>query len=130
MKLYEFFSVPSLEKDEEGQFEKMSAENREQIANDVFWDILDNDTLHKKYFIPIARDIHNELKKSKKVDRDAIRPKWMPMVKEGCLAFHKKHKMKGNPAKIFDKEFCKGLCERLSDKFLDDIKKDAFKLGD
>lgn len=129
MKLYEFFSVPSLEQDKENQLEKMSNENREQIANEVYWFILDHDKLHKEHFIPIARDIAKELKVNKKVDRDAVRSKWMPMVKEGCLEFHKKHKMKGNPSKIFDKEFCKGLCERLSDKYIDDIRKGEYDLG-
>ena len=46
MKLYEFFSVPSLEKEEEGQLEKMTGSNRERLSNDLFWYILDNDKIH------------------------------------------------------------------------------------
>jgi hypothetical protein len=130
MKLYEFFSVPSIEKDEEGQSEKMSDENREQLANDLYWYILDHDKLHKEHFIPIAQKINRDLKSKKKIDRDALRLEWMPMVEAGCLAFHKEHKMQGRPSKLFDKEFCKELCERLSDNYLEDIRKDEYKLGE
>ena len=111
MKLYEFFSVPSVEKDEEHQSDDQSSTNREKLANDLFWYILDNDDLHKKHFIPIAQEINRKLKTDKKVDREEYTECWMPMVKEGCLEFHKEHKMKGDPKKLFEKEYCKEKCE-------------------
>jgi hypothetical protein len=130
MKLYEFFSVPSVEKDEEHQSDDQSSTNREKLANDLFWYILDNDDLHKKHFIPIAQEINRKLKTDKKVDREEYTECWMPMVKEGCLEFHKEHKMKGDPKKLFDKEICKGLCHRFAEKHLEDIEKKSYKLGD
>jgi hypothetical protein len=130
MKLYEFFSVPSLEKDEDGQLEKMTGSNREKLSDELFWYILDNDKIHKEHFVPIAQKVGRELKAKKKIDRDAFRECWMPMVEAGCMEFHKEHKMQGRPSKLFDKEFCKGLCERLADKHLEDIRKGEYKLGD
>jgi hypothetical protein len=130
MKLYEFFSVPSVEKDEEHQSDDQSRANREKLANDLFWYILDNDDLHKKHFIPIAQEINRKLKKDKKVDREEYTECWMPMVKEGCLKFHKENKMKGDPKKLFDNEICKGLCHRFAEKHLEDIEKKSYKLGD
>jgi hypothetical protein len=130
MKLYEFFSVPSVEKDEEHQLDDQSKTNREKLANDLFWYMLDHDDLHKKHFIPIAQKINRELKSGKKIDREEYTECWMPMVKEGCLEFHKEHKMKGDPKKLFDKEICKGLCHRLAEKHLEDLEKKSYKLGD
>lgn len=130
MKLYEFFSVPSIEKDEEHQSDDQSNTNREKLANDLFWYILDHDDLHKKYFIPIAQKIDRKLRAEEKVDREEYTECWMPMVKEGCLEFHKENKMKGDPKKLFDKEICKGLCHRFAEKHLEDLEKKSYKLGD
>ena len=130
MKLYEFFSVPSLENDQDGKSEKMSDSNRERLANDLYWYILDHDDLHKKHFMPIAKQIEQTLRSTKKIDRDSVKEQWMPMVKEACLDYYKKHNMQGHPKKIFDEEFCKGLCERLSDQYIEDIRKGSYKLGE
>jgi hypothetical protein len=130
MKLYEFFSVPSIEKDEEHQSDDQSNTNREKLVNDLFWYILDHDDLHKKYFIPIAQKIDRKLRAEEKVDREEYTECWMPMVKEGCLEFHKENKMKGDPKKLFDKEICKGLCHRFAEKHLEDLEKKSYKLGD
>ena len=130
MKLYEFFSVTSVDPEREDNKGKLDDENREKIANDLFWFILDHDRLHKEHFLPIARDIHRQYKKNKKVDRADFTECWMPMVREACLEFHKEHQMKGNPKSVFDKEFCKGVCERLAEKHIDDITKNRYKLGD
>ena len=130
MKLYEFFSVPSIEKDEQGKGEAKSDETREKLANDVYWHILDHDDIHKKHFLPIAREMSKKFKSTKKLNRDEYTECWMPMVKEGCLDYHKEHKMKGHPGKVFDKEFCKEMCHKLAERYIEDIRKDEYKLGD
>jgi len=130
MKLYEFFSVPSVEQSEEKNLSKMTGEEREKVANELFWYILDNDDIHKKHFIPIAKQIQRDLKSKGKIDRKDFIDCWMPMVEAGCLEFHKDKQMPGNPRKVFDREFREGLCQRFSDQHLEDIKKKKYNLGD
>lgn len=130
MKLYEFFSVPSIEKDAEGTSKHTSDETREKLANDVYWYILDHDDLHKKHFLPIAREMAQQYNATKKLNRDEYTECWMPMVREGCMDFHKEHKMKGHPSKIFNSDFCKEMCHRLAERYIADIRKSEYKLGD
>lgn len=108
----------------------MTGEEREKVANELFWYILDNDDIHKKHFIPIAKQIQRDLKSKGKIDRKDFIDCWMPMVEAGCLEFHKDKQMPGNPRKVFDREFREGLCQRFSDQHLEDIKKKKYNLGD
>lgn len=130
MKLFEFFSVPAIDQSKEQDHSKDSRAEREKLANDVFWYILDHDNLHKKHFIPIAREMYQQVKAKKSIDRKKYTECWLPMVREGCLSYYSENKMKGNPKNIFDKEFCKGLCERLAERHIKDISDDAYNLGD
>jgi len=129
MLLKEFFSVPSV-KDHNDFKEpgKHSDEEKAKLANDVFWFILDHDRLHKKYFMPVAQEMYVSGKNTD-ISLDEYTECWLPMVKKGCLEYHKEHKLKGNPGKIFDKEFCKEVCERIAEKHFEDVKKNAYKLG-
>jgi hypothetical protein len=130
MKLFEFFSVTSIrDHDPRLGHDKDSQTEREHMFNEVFWHILDHDDLHKKYFMPIAQEIYKAHKKGN-VDMKKYTECWMPMVKEGCLDYHKKHKMPQNPNKLFDKEFREELCKHIGEKHIEDIKKDEYKLGD
>lgn len=130
MLLKEFFSVPSVKDNDPklGFGKKDSDSEKEKLANDVFWFILDHDKLHKKHFMPIAQEIH-EANKSGKLDRKKYTECWMPMVEEGCMEFYKANKMSGKPRKIFDEEMCKGLCQRIADQHLEDIRKGEYNLG-
>jgi hypothetical protein len=130
MKLYEFFSVASV-KDHDPHLDQdtsSSKEEKENLANDVFWFILDHDKLHKTHFLPIAQEVYNGSKKGT-IDRKEYTECWMPMVESGCMEFYKKQKMSGSPRKIFSKEFCENLCQRLADKHIDEIIKGEYKLG-
>jgi hypothetical protein len=130
MKLYEFFSVASVKDHDPNldQNRKSSKEEREKLANDVFWFILDHDDLHKQHFLPIAQEIYKESTKGN-VDRKKYKECWMPMVEQGCMSFYKKQKMKGNPNKVFTEEFCEDICERLAEHHIEDIVKGSYKLG-
>jgi hypothetical protein len=97
---------------------------------DVYWHILDHDDIHKKHFLPIAREMSKKFKSTKKLNRDEYTECWMPMVKEGCLDYYKEHKLKGHPRKVFDKEFCKEMCHKLAERYIEDIRKDEYKFGD
>jgi hypothetical protein len=131
MNLFEFFSVPSIDEHEDkkkGANPKDDTE-RQQLSDELFWYILDHDDIHKKHFLPIAKKIHDEYKKTKKIDRSKYQECWMPMVREACLEFHEKNKMFGHPNKVFDGELCKHLCKRLAERHIEDIKKGEYKLG-
>jgi hypothetical protein len=131
MKLYEFFSVPSIGKDGDGNetYGHDTKAERQRLANDIYWFILDHDHLHKKHFFPIAQEIYELHKANKDIDRKKYTECWMPMVKEGCMAFYKEEKLKGDPKKLFDKEFCKSICERIAERHIKDITKGEYKLG-
>ena len=131
MKLFEFFSVPSVDEhnDKKKGDNPDSDSERQRLANDLYWYILDHDSIHKEHFIPIAQKIEKEFKKDKKIDKSKYQECWMPMVKQACLEYHKKNKMHGNPKKVFDEDLCKHLCKRLADRFIEDIKKGEYKLG-
>ncbi len=130
MLLKEFFSVPSIKDNDPslGFNKKDSESEREKLANDVFWFILDHDKLHKKYFFPLAQEIY-ETNKRKKLDKTKYVECWMPMVEEGCMEYHHEKKLKGNPKKLFDEEFCKEMCQRLAEQHVEDICKGEYKLG-
>lgn len=130
MLLTEFFSVPSV-KDNNPKlgFNKSDKKTeREKLANDVFWYILDHDRLHKEHFFPIAKEISEAIKKNK-LDRKKYTECWMPMVKEACVEYHKDKKMQGHPKKVFDEEFCKEICDRLAEQYIEDIRKGEYRLG-
>ena len=129
MKLYEFFSVPSLSDDDKKDHSKDHGDEREKLANDVYWYILDNDHLHKKHFFPIAQEIYAQVKENKDLDRKKYTDCWMPMVKEGALMFYKHQHLQGNPSKIFDKEMCEHICKRIAEQHIKDIAEGQYELG-
>lgn len=118
MKLFEFFSknldIKSSEKEKSRDFDK----------DELFFYILDNDDLHKKYFFRNA-------KKLKKVDgcsREMMLECWMPMIKEGCEKYYEKKKLFGSFEKLFDKDLRENLCERLHEHYFEDIQKGVYEI--
>ena len=53
----------------------------------------------------------------------------MPLVIKGCKEFFEEREMTGYPSKKFPEELRKGLCKQLYEHFMEDIKKDKYKLG-
>lgn len=116
MLLYEFFGR-GFDPSKNTKNEKTSDSD---IKNDLFWFILDHDKLHKDYFMPLARKIKVSQEKNKD-NRENLASAFMPMVKKGCLEYYEKKQLKGNPTKIFSKEFREELCEKLYNHYFDDI---------
>lgn len=130
MKLYEFFSVSSISDSKDNKHPKDKDGEREQLANDLYWYILDNDRLHKNHFFPIAQEIYAQVKEDKEIDRKKYTECWMPMVKEGALMFYKHMRLSGNPKKIFDKEMCEHICKRIAERHIKDIAEGQYNFGD
>jgi len=123
MKLMEFFGKPmSVDK------KKDPHQDDQNMADDLFWFIVDHDKLHKDYFHPLAVKIH-KAEKANKLNKEEIVKDFLPMVKHGCMEFYKKHKMHGRPQDHFTKEVVEDLCEKLFDHYREDIVKGVYKLG-
>ena len=129
MKLYEFFGVPTYleNQDHRDDLTGKTADEEEKLADELYWFILDDDELHKKHFIPVAREIHEKISQPN-FDRKSYMKKWAPMVNKGCMKYYKKNEMTEDPNDVFTKEMRNGLCERLADQFFDDIQKGEYKL--
>lgn len=126
MKLYEFFGSVSYDENQDNkkQDDIMSKEEENDLADEIFWYIIDNDDLHKKYFMPIARQI-------KKSDNDQAHDwkLWKHMVLAGCKKYYEEHEVPGNPKEVFNKKFRIDLCKRLTEHYHDDIMNDEYNLG-
>lgn len=130
MKLYEFFGHLNLglNKDTDKDPSKHNVEKEHELATDVFYHILDNDLLHKKYFMPTAKKI-KLAKDDNDPETDSHNWKlWLPMVDAGCVDYYKSHKLDDHPNKIFTKNFRKELCQKLVDHYYEDIIKGEYKL--
>lgn len=132
MKLYEFFSqqpfsTPDAPKEEE--YKTDSNEQKQRLEDDLYWHILDDSYLNKKYFMPIAREIKIKMNNNTYDRADYIKC-WMPMVKSACLHFYRVKEMRGDIKKIFNKNLRIDLCKRLSTQFQEDIRNNSYKLGD
>jgi hypothetical protein len=94
----------------------------EQLMDDVFEYILNQDDLHKKYFLPAAKKI--KIEKSKEHDPQV----WLPLVNHGCMKFYKERELIDDPKDLFNKEVRKKLCQRFAKHFHEDIIKDEYKV--
>ena len=128
MKLYEFFGSMTHDVNEKAEKDpnKMNKEDEEQLADDVFWFIVDDDDLHKKYFMPIARELKKTLGDDSYTHDYKV---WKPMTTAGCIKYYEENDVPGNPKETFNKKFRIDLCKRLSDHFHKDIVKGEYDLG-
>jgi hypothetical protein len=115
MKLLEFFGKPiEIHQDKNdsrkpGEDPKLNREEEDQLANDILEYILNNDELHKKQFLPVARKLHKNPTTHHKPDV------WLALVNKGCMEFYKERDMSGDPIDLFNKEFRSDLCKKFSD---------------
>lgn len=125
MKLFEFFGNINHDPNQEEKRDPQSPgkEEEQELADNVFWYILDDDDLHKKHFMPIAKEL--KAKYADKTD-DASRDwkVWIPMVNAGCMKYYKEHKIEDHPSDTFHKEFRRDICKRLEDHYHEAIEKD------
>jgi hypothetical protein len=130
MKLYEFFGGRSNDTDSNPS-DDLSGKTKveqEKLSDELYWFILDDDELHKKHFIPVARELAKRMK-DESFDHSTFTSKWMPMINKGCLKFYKKNEMTEDPKDVFPKELRKALCQRFADEHHKDIQKGDFRLG-
>ena len=128
MKLYEFFGSISHDVNGENKksSEELSKEKENQLADDVFWFIIDNDDLHKKYFMPAAREIKKTSDDAESMHDWKV---WKPMVNAGCLEYFHENDVPGDPKVTFNKKFRADLCKRMCEHFHKDIIKGEYNLG-
>lgn len=130
MQLFEFFGTHQYKKQTQQNnsedFKEDEAE--EKLADELYWFILDDDSLHKEYFLPLAIKIHQSVK-DKEFDRSKYVKAWLPMVNKGCLLFYKEHKLSKDPKDVFPFEMRKALCIKLANQHLTDIEEGHYKLG-
>lgn len=123
MKIFEV--LQEQESNKRDELHTPSQQNREELNDVVYWYILDHDTLHKKHGVPIAYKMAN-LKKQDKLERDKFVDCWMPMVKEGCMAYYKENRLEDDPKDLFTIEMRKDLCHRLADQYFNDVLNDEY----
>lgn len=130
MKLYEFFGNINFDpnKDEDLDPLKNNKEEEKELCDEVFYHIIDNDDLHKKYFIPLAKELK---KKYDDTTDDANQDwkVWVPMVNSGCMDYYKEKKLQQHPQDAFPKELRRDLCKRLEQHYREDIAKGEYQLG-
>lgn len=131
MKLYEFFGAPTHhtdpDKDSRDDVNGQTEADKDKLADEVYWYILDHDQLHKDHFIPLSKEIA-EKQKSKDFDHGKYIAKWMPMVNRGCMEFYKEAHMDRDPKDIFPLAMRKDLCQRLADQHHNDIERGEYKI--
>lgn len=127
MKIYDILKEQN-SNSKNGLDEKLSSDARQELEDYVFWSLLDHDHLHKKHALPIAHKM-SELKTEDKLERDKFVDCWMPMVKEGCMAYYKENRLEGDPKDLFPKEMRKSLCHRLADQYYNDVLNDEYQVG-
>ena len=127
MKLYEFFGNIKHDQDPNSDPDTLGKEEEAELAEQVFWFILDDDELHKKYFLPVAKEIRIKHKADPKTSENDWKL-WIPMVNEGCKDYYENHDVEGHPADVFNKEFRRDLCKRIADQCHKDILKGEYKI--
>lgn len=126
MKLFEFFGNinhnPNEDNDRDPQ--SLGKEEEQELGDNVFWFILDDNELHKKHFMPIAKEL--KAKYADKSDDASLDWKvWIPMVNAGCMKYYKEHQIEKHPSDAFSKEFRRDVCKRLEDHYHEAIEKDT-----
>lgn len=122
MKLYEFFGniKHDVNQDKDLDPHSPTKEDEQELCDNVFWYILDQDDLHKKYFMPAARELKARYLNTKD-NSDHDWKEWLPMINAGCMSFYKDHDIKEDPKDVFNKGFRRDLCKRLEDHYREAI---------
>lgn len=129
MKLFEFFGQLTFKKDHEDDKFSLSREEKAELEDSLFWYILEDDELHKKHFMPIAKNLKARYDNHED-DSSKDWKEWIPMVNKGCLKYYKDHDIPGDPKDIFNKKLRKELCKRIENHYRNDILNNEYNLGD
>ena len=122
MKLYEFFgSMSPLDTPQTNQEQgKPSKEEENKLRDDIFFHIIDHDTLHKRHFYEVVETIAH--------DKDSEKSVWLKLANDGCMDYYHTHKLSEDPKDVFSKKFREELCELLDDHYRKDILDGEYKL--
>lgn len=130
MKLYEFFGNMNFNPNKDEDLDPLhhNVEKEKELCDDVFYHIIDNDDLHKKYFMPLAKQLKRRYDNTKD-DASLDWKVWAPMVNAGCADYYKEKKLEQHPTDAFPKELRRDLCKRLEKHYREDIAKGEYQLG-
>lgn len=128
MKLLEFFNIPN---DNPSKFDVQgkSQEDKNKIQDDLYWFIIDNDDLHKQFVLPFVSDLKAHLSQPD-FNVNRFKKNWVPMINKGCRMYYNDKKLKSNPDSLFTKELKKNLLDKITDKYIDDIKNNSYDIGE
>ena len=123
MLLNEFFGQLKIKANGKPSENEEQALKEDGMLEDVLEFILNDDTLHKTVFFPIAEEIGRNATKEQRPDA------WMPLANKGCMKFYNKFNLKESPKQLFHKKFREDLCSRLAEHYNGDILKGIYDLG-
>ncbi len=123
MLLNEFFGHLKIKNSDKPSKNEEKKLKEDGMLEDVFEYIINDDSLHKTVFFPIAEEMCNMPTKEYGPET------WAPLANKGCMKFYKKFDLKENPVEIFHKQFREDLCSKLAEHYNGDILKGAYKLG-
>lgn len=123
MLLNEFFGRMNLKSSKSTTDEEDHKLKEESMCEDILEYIINDDSLHKKVFFPIAEEI------VRNPTTDHSTDVWMPLVNKGCMKFYRENELKEDPTKLFPKKFREELCTRLAEHYNKDILKGIYDLG-
>lgn len=129
MKLFEFFGKMSFEQDKENDAFSLSKEDEDALEDTLFWYILDDNDLHKKYFMPIAKNLKARYDNHED-DSSKDWKEWLPMVNKGCMNYYKEHDVPGDPRDTFNQQLRKELCKRIENHYRTDVLNNEYQLGE
>lgn len=128
MKLFEFFNIPPEEKNKHTSDNSgVAPEEIEQMKDDIFWFIVDQDDLHKNYILPLINKYGSQIK-DHNLDRNRFEKEWLPMINKGCGLYHKEHELKMNPAELYN-DIKDDLAKRFVEKCISDVEENAYLIG-
>lgn len=134
MNLFEFFGksvINNHENDDrhsDSNKDKITQE-QEKIRDEIYWYLLDNDELHKKYCLPLIKEIFKN-KNNKNFNLKRFSKKFMPMINRACIQYYKELKLSDDPNDIFPRKFRLSLCKRLATQICKDIKQNEYSINE
>lgn len=128
MRLLEFFNPKHGKWDQHDKDNDLVPKD-DNLEDNIYYFILDDDRIHKEHFLPLAIDYYNQ-KDNDNFDRKSFAKSCLPMVKDGCRAYCKSLKSEEIPDEMLNKDLFRSLAHRLVDQIINDVKEDAYDFED
>ena len=123
MNLFEFFGSHDNKGSDSRRQDEQNKEQEKALFLDIFEYMLNSDNLHKKFFLPTAKKVHESPTKE---HNSKI---WLPLVNRACMEFYNKFELKENPTELFTEEFRKNMCDKCADYHQKHILTGEYNLG-